>query len=120
VKRAWVGGKIAQIGKEVAAAAGEGGFDHNDIHLSRTSVRVTPAAWNAAAKILARALDEIEALGVEGAAHPEAVEKEGERHAIAVMMLFEAASPESFDPHYGAQSLTENFDDFVSTDQHRK
>ncbi|HEX8053384.1 MAG TPA: helix-turn-helix domain-containing protein [Thermoleophilaceae bacterium] len=121
VKRAWLGGKIALIGKEVAAAAGAGGFDHKDIHLSRTSVRVTPAAWNAAAKILARALDEIEALGVEGAAHPEAVEEEGEeRHAIAVMMLFEAASPESFDPHTGAQSRTENFDDFASTDQHRK
>lgn len=95
VKRAWLGGKIGQIGKEVAAAAAQGGFDHDDMHISRTSVQVTPAAWKEAAAILSRALHEIEALGVEGSPGAAATESD-ERHAIAVMMLFEAATPESF------------------------
>ena len=93
VKRQWLGGKITQIGKEVVAAAGEGGFDHDDMHMSRTSLRLTPDNWRAASAILAQALKEIEALGAEGAV---ASAQDDERHAIAVMMLFEAAAPEPF------------------------
>lgn len=96
VKRAWLGGKITQIGKEVATAAGQGGFDHQDMHMSRTSVRLTPEAWKVASKILARALDEIEALGAEGAARGHVESEADQRHAIAVIMLFEAATPASF------------------------
>ena len=90
VKRAYLGGRIAQIGKEIATAAEQGGFDREDMHLTRTSLRLTPDAWETAAAILTRALKEIEALGTEGA--PGAVDDPEERHAIAVMMLFEAAS----------------------------
>ena len=95
VKRRWLGGKIAQIGKEVAAAAGEGGFDHDDMHMSRTSLRLSPEDWRKASKILARALKEIEDLGEERAVEDTTLVPD-DRHAIAVMMLFEAASPGSF------------------------
>jgi DNA-binding transcriptional ArsR family regulator len=120
VKRAYLGGKIAQIGKEVAAAAGQGGFDHEDMHLTRTSVHLTPGAWTAAADILKRALEEIEALDRQ-AAEPDDEESEPEeRHAMAVMMLFEAASLKSSTPRSGAPETHDNFDDLTSADQRAK
>lgn len=111
VKRRYLGGKIAQIGKEVAAAAGEGGFDHEDMHLSRTSVRVTPEAWKTASRILANALAEIEALGSEGAPGSTAAAEGDERHAIAVMMLFEAAEPASSLPDPEEPGAHDDYED---------
>ena len=116
VKRAYLGGKIAQIGKEVAAAAEQGGFDHEDMHLTRTSVRLTPDAWKAAAEILTRAFDEIESLGEECAVGA-APSDPNERHAIAVMMLFEAASPESFTGHRDDLADGDDYADVVSPEE---
>ena len=93
VKRRYLGGKIAQVGKEVADAAGQGGFDREDMHLTRTSLRLTEEQWRKAGRILERALRQIEALGAEGAASPRHERREGGIDAIAVMMLFEAAAP---------------------------
>ncbi len=104
----------------MAAAAGQGGFDHEDMHMSRTSVRLTPEAWKAASAILAQALDEIEALGAEGAAHPESEPDGEERHAIAVMMLFEAASPRSFDSGSEAPGAHDGFEDMATPAQRAK
>lgn len=115
VKHAYLGGKIAQIGKEVAAAAEQGGFDHDDMHLTRTSLRLTPDAWKAAAEILTRALEEIDALAVEATEREETVPDE--RHAVAVMMLFEAASPRSFGPNLSASEASDDFEDLASPNQ---
>jgi DNA-binding transcriptional ArsR family regulator len=120
VKRAWLGGKIDQIGKEVAAAATQGGFDHEDMHMSRTSVRLTPDAWRRASEIMARALAQIEELGEECAAPAEGPAEAEERHTIAVMMLFEAASPKSFDPHSAAPGAHDVHDDLASVEQPAK
>ena len=117
VKRRYLGGKIAQIGKEVAAAAGQGGFDHEDMHLSRTSVRVTPGAWRTAARILANALEEIEALGSEGAPGSTAAAEGDERHAIAVMMLFEAAEPGSFLPDPEEPGAHDDYEDIPAPER---
>jgi DNA-binding transcriptional ArsR family regulator len=120
VKRAYLGGKINQIGEEVAAAASEGGFDHEDMHLTRTSIRLSPEAWKAAARILTRALEEIEALGAEGAAHREVGSEREERHAIAVMMLFEAASPKSFDRGAEVPGAHDELEDLATPAQRAK
>ncbi|HEX8647116.1 MAG TPA: helix-turn-helix domain-containing protein [Thermoleophilaceae bacterium] len=117
VKHAYLGGKIAQIGKEVAAAAEQGGFDHEDMHLTRTSLRLTPDAWAAAAGILTRALKEIDALAAEDAGRDDEKSEANERHAVAVMMLFEAASPRSFGPSPGTSDATDDFEDVALLDQ---
>jgi DNA-binding transcriptional ArsR family regulator len=113
VKRRYLGGKIAQIGKEVTTAASQGGFDHDDMHLTRVSVRVTAEAWKQAAEILARALEEIEALGSEGAAARKPGDEADERHAIAVMMLFEAAAPGAFASGAGEPAAHDEYDDIA-------
>jgi DNA-binding transcriptional ArsR family regulator len=94
VKGRHVGGKIAEIGAQVAAAAGEGGFDRPEMHLMRTSMRLTDEGWKEAAEILARAREEIEALSATSAAT--STKSDGqELHATAVMMLFEAEASKS-------------------------
>ena len=88
VKQAWLGGKVAQIGKEVAAAAQGGGFDHHDMHFTRTSVRVSERQWTRVAEILTRALREIDEVAAEDPGEDE--QETEERQATVVMMLFEA------------------------------
>ena len=117
VKHAYLGGKLAQIGKEVTAAAGQGGFDHEDMHLTRTSIRLTPDAWKVAAEILTRALEEIDGLAAE---HDLAESDADERHAMVVMMLFEAASPGSFGSGSGGPGARDDFEDLASPDHRSK
>lgn len=116
VKHAYLGGKIAQIGKEVVAAAEQGGFDHDDMHLTRTSLHLTPDAWKAAAEILTRALEEIDALAAKAPERDHEESEAEERHAIAVMMLFEAASPKSF-ARADAPGAPDDFEDLTSPNQ---
>ena len=119
VKRAYLGGKIAQIGKDVAAAASQGGFDHDDMHLTRTSVHLPPDAWKAASEVLTRALEEIDAIAAEAAAGSHDEPDADERHAIAVMMLFEAASPASFAPRSEAVEGEDELDDIALSTRRR-
>jgi DNA-binding transcriptional ArsR family regulator len=92
-QRAWLGNKIAQIGEEVVAAAETGGFDRDDMHLTRTAIRISADQWTAIAKILTRALEEIDDLTE---APPSSDSDEDQRNAVVVMMLFESALPEAF------------------------
>jgi DNA-binding transcriptional ArsR family regulator len=93
VQRKYLGGKISQIGKEVVAAAQAGGFNNDDMHLTRTTVRVSAEQWDGIAKILTRALREIDELTE---TPPSGDSHDDERNAVIVMMLFEAALPHSF------------------------
>ena len=96
VKRRHLGGTIAEIGEEVAAAANHGGFDRPEMHLTRTSMRLTDEGWKKAARILTQALEKIEALGAEAAAGSQGESAGQERSATAVMMLFDTGASE---PH---------------------
>ena len=117
VKHAYLGGKIAQIGKEVAVAAEQGGFDHEDMHLTRTSVRLTPDGWKAAAEILTRALEEIDALAAKAASRDQEESEAEERNAIAVMMLFESAPPITVGPSSGAPGAQDGLEHLASPRQ---
>ena len=114
VKQAWLGGKIAQIGKEVAAAAGQGGFDHDEMHMSRTSVRLTPAKWKAAAEILRRALEDVDELAAEPEEKGDPESDVDDLHAVVVMMLFEAALPEAFGRHPEVRGDQDDYEDIVA------
>lgn len=111
VKRAYLGGKIAQMGKEIVAAAERGGFDHADMHLTRTSLRLSPDAWREAAQIMARALEDLDALREETGEEP--ADGSPERHATAVLMLFEAATPAALDAHAPLPSEVDECEDIA-------
>jgi DNA-binding transcriptional ArsR family regulator len=94
-KRALVGARLAQIGKEVSAAAERGGFDREDIHITRTRLHLTRDGWSAASRELKLALERIDAIAAESAEleHDPGI---GSTEATLVMMFFESAPPGSF------------------------
>jgi DNA-binding transcriptional ArsR family regulator len=97
VKRAIIGGRLSQLGKEVFAAAEVGGFEREDIHLTRTRMTLTREGWDEVSQHLAAVLerlDEIKARDAERvAADPDAPAIE----ATAAMMLFETPLPVAID-----------------------
>src|SRR3989440_11043208 len=60
VKRNMVSGWLQQVGAHVSAAAGDGGFDRDETHISRSALTLDARAWRAIAKELGRALQRIE------------------------------------------------------------
>lgn len=102
VKRALVGGRVAQIGSEVAAAAQRGGFDSDGVHVTRTRMRLSRKAWHVVSAELARTLERIDAI-VAAERETFAADPDGEAvEAAAVLLFFEAPSPESFDAQTAA------------------
>jgi DNA-binding transcriptional ArsR family regulator len=99
VKHALIGGRLSQLGREVASAAEAGGFERDDMHFTRTRMSLSLEGWQALARELAQLLTRIDQLKVDEAAklaadpHAEPIE------ATAVMMLFESPPPGTFDAH---------------------
>ena len=97
-KRALAAGRVAQIGREVSAAAERNGFARDGVYVARTRMRLSPKGWRAVSRELGRALERIDRIVAEEreafTTNPtaEAIE------AAAVMLFFESPPPESFDP----------------------
>jgi hypothetical protein len=97
VRQALVGGKLAEIGKQVVAAAAAGGFDRDDIHLTRTRLRLTAEGWKAVSEALLAVLERIDRIAASDLATLEDDPEAELRDVTAVMMLFESPPPASFD-----------------------
>jgi DNA-binding transcriptional ArsR family regulator len=92
VKRNFVAGWIQQVGAHVSAGAGEGGFDRDDAHLSRSALTLDDKGWQAIAKELARTLERIEKIGAEASERVKEDPEARSFRATTVMMLFEGPS----------------------------
>jgi DNA-binding transcriptional ArsR family regulator len=97
VKRAIIGGRLSQLGNEVFAAAEVGGFDQDEIHLTRTRMTLTREGWEEASQHLAAVLERFDEIKVRDAARIEADPDSARIEATAVMMLFETAPPAMID-----------------------
>jgi DNA-binding transcriptional ArsR family regulator len=99
VKRALVGGRLSQLGREIASAAEAGGFERDDMHFTRTRMSLSPEGWQVVARefsnLLARLdqLKEDEAAKLSADPHAERIE------ATVSMLLFESPPPSTFDAH---------------------
>jgi DNA-binding transcriptional ArsR family regulator len=108
VRRALVGGKIAQIGTEVAAAAGRGGFDRDGAYITRTRLRLSPEGWSAVTREFANAVARIDAIA---ASEDEAIAEGSVGEPVegtAVMMFFESPPPDSFESPASLVAATEH------------
>jgi DNA-binding transcriptional ArsR family regulator len=87
MRRAAVAVCLSQIQATAAGALDAGGFDRDDIHVSRTSLTVAPNDWQRVADELAEALERVDTVredaDAEDGAGDDAV------RATAVIMLFE-------------------------------
>jgi DNA-binding transcriptional ArsR family regulator len=91
VKQAAVGAALQTVDDYARASAAAGGFDRAEAHLTRTSLRLDPKGWAAAAKACEKLVGE---LGRIEEAAARRLEKdphgEGAADAAIVLMLFEA------------------------------
>jgi DNA-binding transcriptional ArsR family regulator len=90
VKETLVAAALAEVGREVGDAAATGGFDHEDMHLSRSRLVLDQQAWDELGGLFKHALDRGYELEKEAAARLKKNDHEGERRAGVVMMLFES------------------------------
>jgi predicted transcriptional regulator len=89
VKRNVVTGWLQQAGAHVSAAAAEGGFDRDDMHISRSAMTLDERAWKEIGKELADVLKRIEEIGEEAAERVADDPHIANWRATVVMMLFE-------------------------------
>jgi DNA-binding transcriptional ArsR family regulator len=91
VKRAMVGASLQQISSYVNAAAGQGGFDRADAHLTRNVVKLDEQGRAELAKAMSAWLATIDEIEAESAARIEAAGDGADAKASGiVLMAFEA------------------------------
>jgi DNA-binding transcriptional ArsR family regulator len=90
VKETMVAAALDEIGRDVSDAAATGGFDHEDMHLSRSRLVLDQKAWDELGGLLKHALDRGYELEKEAAERLKKNDHEGERRAGVVMLLFES------------------------------
>jgi DNA-binding transcriptional ArsR family regulator len=113
VKRALIGGRLVQLGREIASAAEGGGFERDDIHFTRTRLSLSPEGWQVVARefsnLLAR-LDQLkknEAAKLSDDPHAERIE------ATVAMLLFESPPPSTFDAHHAGSTVRDEVADIA-------
>jgi DNA-binding transcriptional ArsR family regulator len=114
VKRAIIGGKLSQAGKEVVAAAEAGGFDREDIHLTRTRTTLTRDGWTAVSEELLRMLDRLDQITTEDAVRLQETPDAEAVDATVVMMLFESPPPAAFNNAAGTPSRHDELADVAA------
>jgi DNA-binding transcriptional ArsR family regulator len=101
VKRAMVGASLQQITGYINAAAGQGGFDRGDAHLSRTVLMLDQQGWKELAGEMAQWMARVEQVERESiariAASGDGADVVAKRTA-AILMLFEAEGVPEHDP----------------------
>lgn len=98
VKQAMVNAVLGEIGQSVTAAAGSGGFDRAETHVSRTPLTVDERGWKAIARELESLLVRIDKIHAESQKRLVRDDHEGEQQATVVLMLFESKSRAGNEP----------------------
>jgi DNA-binding transcriptional ArsR family regulator len=92
VKQATVSAALEEIGSRVGAAAGAGGFDQAESHISRSPVMVDREGWKALARELDALLPRIQEIEAKSRERLERADHQGEQEATVVLMLFNSPS----------------------------
>jgi DNA-binding transcriptional ArsR family regulator len=90
VKQATIGAALDQVGSYVNAAAGLGGFDAPEAHLTRSPVKVDEKGWRALARELEAMTERVRKIEAESEKRLARADHVGERDATVVLMLFES------------------------------
>ena len=93
VKQAAVGSALNQIAEHVTSAAEAGGFDREDMHMTRSPVTVDAKGWAEISKTLEKARKEFETIAKRSNERLAKSGSEGAIDASVVLMFFEAAQP---------------------------
>jgi DNA-binding transcriptional ArsR family regulator len=89
VKEGLVAAGLSETAHDVNEGVATGGFDAEDVHMSRSKLVLDQEAWDELGGLLKHALDRGYELQKEAAERLKKKDHEGERRAALVMMLFE-------------------------------
>lgn len=101
VKRAMVGASLQQVTGYINAAAGQGGFDRGDAHLSRTVLMLDDEGWKQLAGEMAQWMGRVEQLEEESLQRMADAGQDSAtvaKRTAAILMLFEADGVPENDP----------------------
>jgi DNA-binding transcriptional ArsR family regulator len=101
VKRAMVGASLQQITGYINAAAGQGGFDRGDAHLSRTVLMLDEQGWRELAGEMAKWMAYVEQVEEESLKRIAEAGDDADvvaKRSAAILMLFEAEGVPEHDP----------------------
>jgi predicted transcriptional regulator len=92
VKQATIRATLEKISEQVNRSADSGGFEDSSIHLSRTSITLDRKGWEQLSGKLDRLLEDFDRIQTAAAKRLAAANHAEEIEAVAVLMLFEAAT----------------------------
>lgn len=90
VKEAMLQGVLSKVGEQVTAAAANGGFTRPETHVGRLPMLLDEQGFKEAASVLSSVAERLSTIQEKSAKRLEKADHEGELHALAVLMLFEA------------------------------
>jgi hypothetical protein len=89
IRRQLLGGTVEEIWTDVVAAAEEGGFDAEDVHVTRTPLELDDVAWQELSEKLMETLELALRLHSDTAGRRIAGEEDGLRRVELAMLLFD-------------------------------
>ena len=92
VKQATIRAALSKISGQVNRAAEAGGFEDSSIHLTRTSITLDRKGWEQLSAKMDRLVEDFERIQDAAAKRLAAADHAEEINAVAVLMLFEAAT----------------------------
>jgi DNA-binding transcriptional ArsR family regulator len=92
IRKSLAGAVLTEIGDDVSAAAGEGGFDRDTVHLSRTPLTLDEQGWQDLNERLQGVFEEALEIQAQSAARLQADGAQDSDAAALVLMLFEPPS----------------------------
>lgn len=98
VRHATIRASLTQLADQVTRAAQSGGFERSNIHLSRSPMVVDQRGWDQLAVKFDRLLADCERIAAASEKRLASADHAGELHAVAALMLFEAAGDEAAKP----------------------
>ena len=92
VKQATIRATLAKISQQINRAAESGGFEDSDIHVTRNSLALDRKGWEQVSAKLDRLVEDLQRIEAAAAKRLASSDHAEEIQAVAVLMLFEAAT----------------------------
>ena len=92
IRKSLAGAVLTEIGDDIGAAANDGGFDRDDVHLSRTPLALDAQGWQELNEALQGVVDRALEIQAESAARLSAEGASDSEAAALVLMLFEPSA----------------------------
>ena len=92
IRKSLAGAVLTEIADDMGASANEGGFDRDDVHLSRTPLTLDQQGWQELNELLQELADQALEIQAQSAARLQADGARDSEAAALVLMLFEPPS----------------------------